>query len=111
LAMDLKMADLPIKVSCVCPDLIATPMMDHQVTCGEHSRLVFSGKKPLTADEVAQVILGEVWEQQPMEVAIPKVKGWNIRLMGLNPEISLWLSRQIEKKGVKNLNRFRAQDG
>jgi nucleoside-diphosphate-sugar epimerase len=110
LAMDLNMSGSPVNVSCVCPDLIATPMMDRQVNYGEHARLVFSGKRPLTTDEVAQVILGEVWEQQPIEVAIPKVKGWGIRLMGLNPDISLWLSRQIEKKGIKNLNSIRSQE-
>ncbi len=107
LAMDLKLADSPINVSCVCPDLIDTPMMDHQVTCGEHSRLVFSGKKPLTTDEVAQVILGEVWEHKPIEVAVPKIKGWGIRLLSLNPTLALWMYRQMEKKGVKNLESIR----
>lgn len=109
LALDLKMAGSPIKVSCVCPDLIATPMMDHQVGFGEHSRLVFSGSRPLTTEEVAAIILGEVWRKQPIQVAVPKVKGFFLSLLGLNPDFASRIFGYLGKRGVKNLEKVRQQ--
>ena len=103
LAMDLAIANSPIKVSCVCPDLIATPMMDLQVGYEDHSRIVFSGKRPLSTEEVCSVVLGRVWDEQPIEVAIPSLKGWLPRIGGLNPKLGLWVFRRLEDKGRKNL--------
>ena len=85
LAMDLAVAGSPVKVSCVCPDLIATPMMDQQLNYGEHSRVVFSGNKPLTTEEVGACILGKVWTKKPMELAIPARRAWMGKLMGPAP--------------------------
>ncbi|GAA5316093.1 MAG: hypothetical protein AseanaTS_12980 [Candidatus Pelagadaptatus aseana] len=108
LAMDLRSSGQAIKVTCVCPDLIATPMMDHQVGFGDHSRMVFSGNRPLTTEEVASVILGEVWDKQPMEVAIPKLKGALVRLLGLNPELGFKAFGLMARRGVKNLEKIRS---
>ncbi|BFM18082.1 hypothetical protein R50073_42650 [Maricurvus nonylphenolicus] len=107
LALDLNMAGSPIKVSCVCPDLIATPMLDHQVGFGDHSRLVFSGSRPLTTEEVAAVVLGEVWHKQPIQVAVPKVKGFFVRLLGISPDVSSRVYQLMAKRGVKNLEKIR----
>ena len=107
LAMDLAIADSPIKVSCVCPDLIATPMMDLQTGYEDHSRIVFSGKRPLTTEEVSALVLGKVWEKQPMEVAIPALKAWMPRIGGLNPSLGLRGFRSLEAKGRENLARAR----
>lgn len=108
LAQDLHLAGSNIKVSCVCPDLIATPMLDHQVGFGEHSRMVFSGNRPLTTEEVGSVILGEVWDKQPMEIAIPKLKGIGIRVIGMMPATGLKIFDYLGKRGIKNLQKARA---
>ena len=108
LSMDLNLTDSPVKVSCICPDLIATPMMDQQVDCGDHSRLVFSGGQPLTSEEVGAVILGKAWNQQPMEIAVTARRGMIALLMGLNPRLGLWGARRIEQKGRDKLTRIRA---
>ena len=107
LAMDLRLNDSPVKISSVCPDLIATPMMDHQLEFGAHARLVFSGNRPLKTEEVASVILGRVWNKQPIEVAIPRAKAAFIRLAGLTPSLALPLFRFLGKQGEKNLERAR----
>jgi len=109
LAMDLALAGSPVKVTSVCPDLIATPMMDKQVGFGEHSRIVFSGTKPLTVEETGGLILGRVWEQQPMEAALPSHKAWVARLAGLKPEWGMWMSRKIEAKGKRKLEAIRGR--
>lgn len=112
LDMDLQLAESPIKVTCVCPDLITTPMLDQQVECGEHSRIVFSGDKPLTTAEVGAVILGKVWDRQPMEVAIKRPRGLIARVMGLDPRLGFWGAKRMEQKGREKLQRIRAgRDG
>ena len=108
LCMDLQLSQSPLKVSCVCPDLIATPMMDQQVECGEHSRVVFSGDKPLSTEEVGVVILRKVWERQPMEVAIKRHRGWIGLFMGLDPRLGLWGAKRMEQKGRDKLQGLRA---
>lgn len=107
LAMDLSHAQSPIKISCICPALIATPMMDKQVGFGNHSRIVFSGGRALTVEEVGGLILGEVWEKQPMEVAMPFLDAWGARVFGLKPEWGLWVSRRLDAKGKKKLEELR----
>lgn len=111
LGMDLKLSNSPLKVSCVCPDLIATPMMDQQLECGEHSRIVFSGEKPLSTEEVGAVILGRVWEKQPMETAITPSRGRVGLFMGLNPRLGLWGASRIEQKGKDALKQIRSGQG
>lgn len=110
LAMDLSHAKSPIKISCVCPAVIATPMMDKQVGFGNHSRIVFSGGRALTVEEVGGVILGEVWEKQPLEVAMPFHDAWGARLFGLKPEWGMWMSRRLEARGEKKLEELRRAD-
>jgi nucleoside-diphosphate-sugar epimerase len=109
LAMDLSIQNSPVKISCVCPDLIATPMMDKQVECGDHSRLVFSGNRPLTTEEVGAVILTKVWHEQPMEIAIPARKAVMGKLMGMSPKLALWGFRRLEDKGRATLHSLRTE--
>ena len=106
LAMDLALAGSPVKVSCVCPDLIATPMMEQQVS-SDHSRLVFSGKEALTPEALTEVILGKVWQQKPIEVAVPGFAGWLLRIVGMAPGFALKVFKRKEKQGLRNLEKHR----
>lgn len=107
LAMDLQTAGSKIKVSCVCPDLIATPMMEKQVGFGDHSRLVFSVPKPLRVTEVGNLILGKVWDRQPMQASIPYGRGLISRILAISPDLSLKVFRRLEDKGRRNLEKAR----
>lgn len=107
LAMDLDLAQSPVKVTCVCPDLIATPMMEHQLEYGDHARIVFSGDAPLHVDEVVALILGRVWQEQPMEAAIPRKRALMAAVMGLDPRLALSGARRLEGRGRDNLSRLR----
>ncbi|MBB1313587.1 MULTISPECIES: SDR family NAD(P)-dependent oxidoreductase [Aliivibrio] len=106
LAMDLYFTNSPINVSCVCPDLIATPMMDKQVGYGKHSRFVFSGDKPLTVEEVGDTILTTVWQKKPIEVALPRKREIQVRLLSLFPNLMLPVYKYLAKKGEKKLARL-----
>jgi nucleoside-diphosphate-sugar epimerase len=108
LAMDLAIDGSPVKVSCVCPDLIATPMMDQQINTGDHSRVVFSGNRPLMTEEVGAVILGKVWNEGPMEIALPARRGWMGKIMGMRPQLALWGARRLEDKGRAKLASLRS---
>lgn len=110
LAMELKLDDIPIDVTCVCPDLIATPMMDKQLSFGNNSRLVFSGKNALPVEYVAKVILGKVWQKKPIEVTLPPSRAWQIKLISLFPNFTLPLYRHLAKKGEKNLSQQRISE-
>lgn len=103
LAMELKLDNIPVDVSCVCPDLISTPMMEKQLGYGEHSKLVFSGGCALTVEQVGQLILGRVWEHKTIEVAIPFKREWQVRLTALLPNHMMGLYRYLANKGRRQL--------
>lgn len=109
LAMDLDLAGSPIKVSCVCPDLVNTPMLDHQLEYGDHSRIVFSGDRVLHTEDVCNAILGPVWNDRPMEYALPTQRAWLARIMGLNPAFSLRGAKRLEEKGRRGLAHWRGE--
>ena len=83
--------------------------MDQQVECGDHSRVVFSGNRPLTTEEAGAVVLNKVWDEQPMEIAIPSRKAFMGKLMGMSPKLALWGSRRLEDKGRATLDSLRTE--
>ncbi len=107
LAMDLELAGSPVKVSLVCPDLVATPMLDHQLEYGDHARIVFSGDRVLSIEEVCSAILGHVWNEQPMEFALPAGRALMARFMGMYPRLSLLGAKRLEDKGRRSLDAYR----
>ncbi|WP_293146330.1 SDR family oxidoreductase [Moritella sp.] len=109
LAMELKLDNIPVNVTCVCPDLISTPMMEKQLTYGDHSKLVFSGGKALTVEQVGQLILGPVWRNKTIEVAIPFKREWQVRLTALFPNRMMGLYRYLANKGRRKLRVFHKQ--
>lgn len=109
LAMELKLDNIPVDVSCVCPDLISTPMMEKQLAYGEHSKLVFSGGSALTVEQVGQLILGHVWKNKTIEVAIPFKREWQVRLTALLPNRMMGLYRYLANKGRRQLRACQKQ--
>ncbi|MFT5431769.1 MAG: NADP-dependent 3-hydroxy acid dehydrogenase YdfG, partial [Myxococcota bacterium] len=61
---------LGVAVTVVCPDAVATPMLDLQKDYAE-AALTFSGSRVLTVQDIADVILGRILTKRPVEVAIP----------------------------------------
>lgn len=89
-----------IKVTAVCPDAVATPMVDLQLNY-EEAALTFSGGKILTVDEVCDNIINKVIAKQPLEVTINPGRGLIAKIASFWPNLARFMLRQLRKKGLE----------
>jgi 3-oxoacyl-[acyl-carrier protein] reductase len=87
-----------VAVSVLCPDAVATPMLDKQTDYDEAS-LTFSAPRILTAEEVAEVLTGRILHDRPLELALPRGRKWLARAADLLPEAAEWMRPVIERAG------------
>ncbi len=87
-------------VSVMLPDAVQTPMLDLQVDFHE-AALTFSGARPLTVEDIEQVLVNEVLPNKPLEVAMPFTRGAVARLADLMPGVAAKLIPLLSKKGLK----------
>jgi 3-oxoacyl-[acyl-carrier protein] reductase len=98
LAAAIELRRYGIAVTVVCPDAVATPMLDKQRDYDE-AALTFSGPRVLTAEEVADTLVGSLLTTRPLEVAIPRTRKWMARVVDLAPELGLWMMPLLKRRG------------
>jgi 3-oxoacyl-[acyl-carrier protein] reductase len=108
LAAATELADRGVAVTVLCPDAVATPMLDKQKAYDEAS-MTFTAPRILTAEEVAAVLTGSILRDRPLEVAIPRRRKWLARAADLVPEAGRWMKPLMERTG--RAKRRRAQRG
>lgn len=108
LAADAEMRDTPVRIRCLLPDGIRTPMVD--VTDARHL-MSFTGPRLLEPDEVAAAGLKLLFGNRPL-ASVPHHRGATVRLLGLFPTIGPHLQDRIEAKARRNQQRaVEAQGG
>jgi 3-oxoacyl-[acyl-carrier protein] reductase len=97
-------------VTAVCPALVATPMMDIQVD-REEASFTFSGRRPLTVDEVTTAIVERAMVKKPLELLVDvpgSGLGFSAKVGNMFPELAMRLGRRIARTGSANQRRMRA---
>ncbi len=89
-----------IAVTVVCPDAVATPMLDKQLDYPE-AALTFTAPKVLTVEDLSRVIFGRVLRRRPLFVAIPRWRGWLARLGDLSPRTAGLLAKVMARQGLR----------
>ncbi len=89
-----------IAVTVVCPDAVATPMLDKQLDYPE-AALTFTAPRVLTVEDISRVILGRVLRRRPLFVAIPRWRGWLARLGDLSPRCAGFLAKVMARQGLR----------
>jgi 3-oxoacyl-[acyl-carrier protein] reductase len=95
-----------VYVTVVCPDAVATPMLDLQKDYKE-AALTFSAPRILTTDEVVALLLGDVLRRRPLEVILPRSRGWLARVADIFPELGVYLGPLLQRQGASKQRRFR----
>jgi 3-oxoacyl-[acyl-carrier protein] reductase len=95
-----------VSVSCVCPDAVQTPMLDLQMS-HESAALTFSGKRYLTVEDVGRVIFDKVLPRRPLEVMIPRHRGWLAKLTSLLPGTAAWILPSLTRGGLQRQEEYR----
>lgn len=98
-----------VAVSVVLPDAVATPMLDLQVDYDE-AAMTFSGRNPLTTEDVVDAIVERVLVDQPVEVTLPATRGGLAKLSTVMPQVSFLLGPVLAKIGAKNQAKYRSAD-
>jgi short-subunit dehydrogenase len=99
LQAELKMARLPIHVSTICPDGIDTDMVKG-VAHDQGSAIIFSGGDLLSADKVADLVVG-VLDSHQMVLLHPFHRGMMARLFAPFPEVGMKVLAGLKKLGER----------
>lgn len=87
-----------IAVTVVCTDAVDTPMLERQIDYPE-AALSFTRVPPLSVDEVVRAVLGRVLRKRPIEIAIPRLRGWQARFASVFPSVAARFSDRYVAKG------------
>ena len=100
LAAAMELAPEGIAVTTICPDAVATPMLDIQKGKPQ-AELTFSGPRALTPREVADAMVDQGIRDRQMEVILPPWRGATAKLVNVFPQTgknALGLFRRTGKK-------------
>ncbi len=100
-----ELSEFGIAVTCVCPDLVNTPMLDLQLNYEEAS-ISFSGPGAMEAGRVGEAILKSM-HKRPAELIIPAHRGWLAKLSSMFPVLMKPLKKRLEAKGLRQAERYR----
>ena len=96
LAAARELEDRGVHLSVVCPDAVATPMVDYQVDFPQ-AAMTFSGTRVLTAEEVAAAVIRRALVERRLEIILPWSRGMIARSTNWMPR---WLLRRLSKSFV-----------
>jgi 3-oxoacyl-[acyl-carrier protein] reductase len=98
LAAGFELRERGVAVTVVCPDAVATPMLDKQKGY-EEAALTFTAPRVLTPEEVAEEMAGPVLDKRPLEVALPRSRKWLARVMDSFPDLAPLVTPLFVKRG------------
>jgi 3-oxoacyl-[acyl-carrier protein] reductase len=98
LAAAIELARTGVAVTVVCPDAVATPMLDKQKGHAA-AALTFTAPKILTVTEVVDALTGPVLRHRPMELAMPLSRKLLARIVDVVPPLARWVEPLLQKHG------------
>jgi 3-oxoacyl-[acyl-carrier protein] reductase len=93
-----------VYVTAVCPDAVDTRMLSDQLP-NSAAKIAFSGPRPLKVDEIADVVVGKVLRDRPIEVTLaPRGSGrvFASRLVSLIPSLAVLLGPIVSRIGERS---------
>ena len=99
-----------VYVTVICPDLIDTALLDQHLESqdAEAVGLIFSGSRPLTAEQVSEAIF-RAMRKRPLEIDLPLSRGLLAKLSSAVPGTLLMLYEPLKRKGIRQLESARRE--
>ncbi len=94
-----------ITVTVICPDAVQTPMLDIQKD-REEAALTFTGGRILTVADIAEAV-ERALRKGPMEIVVPRQRGWLAKLTSAVPGITGALVEQLKERGRERQKRMK----
>lgn len=99
---------LGVALTVISPDLVDTPILTERLKwVGEESALTFSGTT-LTVFDLERAFW-KAMRHKPLEINLPRWRGWLTKLNHANPAIMFWLYDVMKKRGMKRINQLRRE--
>jgi 3-oxoacyl-[acyl-carrier protein] reductase len=97
-----------IRVTVISPDLVDTPIMQkHLESGGEEVALTYTGVV-LTVHDLEQAFW-KAMREQPLEIILPRWRGWLTKLNHAIPSIMFWLYEPMKRRGMKRFEQIRKE--
>ncbi len=97
-----------VRVSVVCPDLVATNMMTQQIDQPE-AALSFTGPRTLTVEDVERAVLRDALARNRVEIIIPARRGLLSKLGNVFPSLTFRAAEALMKKGRERQEQYRQE--
>lgn len=95
-----------VAVTVISPDLVDTPVLTERLdSAGEEAALAFSGAT-LTVFDLERAFW-KAMRDKPLELNLPRWRGWLTKLNHANPSLMLWLYESMKRRGMKRLEKMR----
>jgi 3-oxoacyl-[acyl-carrier protein] reductase len=95
-----------VYVTVINPDAVNTPLLDPNQKI-EAAALVFSGSRLLSVEEIATAVIERALPGKPLEVTIPKYRGWLARVTDLFPGLAFIIGPVFQRRGQAQQIRLR----
>lgn len=95
-----------VYVTAICPDAVATPMLDHEALEPE-AALSFSGNRILTVEDIEHAIMIGALKKRKLEVIVPASMAPLARIVTAFPGLAMPLLPYFRAKGQKTQARYR----
>lgn len=97
-----------VAVTVISPDLVDTPIMQkHLESGGDEVALTYTGAILSVVD--LEKAFWKAMRDQPLEINLPRWRGWLAKLNHINPALMLLLYEPMKKRGMKHLAQIRQQ--
>ncbi|MBI5334075.1 MAG: SDR family oxidoreductase [Burkholderiales bacterium] len=101
LSLAQELIPLGLRATVVCPDVVATPMIDSERRRPQ-AAMIFSGGGPMPAERVVQAVLHALdAPRPPAEIAFPLARHLPAKLAGLAPNLTGWAVRLTARIGQR----------
>ncbi|MFM8396157.1 MAG: SDR family oxidoreductase [Acidobacteriota bacterium] len=105
LAAALELRKRNIFVTTISPDAVDTPLLAPQEGV-DAAALLFSSRHLLTVEDIGRVVIDHVLAHRPMEVTIPRWRGWVARLTNILPWLGFSLAPLFRWIGAKRQQHY-----
>ncbi len=95
-----------VYVTVINPDAVNTPLLQPNENI-EAAALVFSGTRLLKVEEVGAAILERALRRRPLEITIPRHRGWLARVTDTFPQLAFLLGPRLQRQGLQKQLRLR----
>lgn len=99
-----------VYVTVICPDAVATPMLDHEALEPE-AALSFSGSRILAVEDIEKAILVGALRKRKQEIIVPFAMAGLARFVCALPALAMPLLPLFRARGKKNQDRYRKSIG